>query len=172
MRIFWHRRDLRTMDNVGLSAAASTADPGEVIPVYVYDKGLLSTLGERQRAFVLRGVKRLQERYRGLGTDLLLRSGEPAEVLTEVADEHGVDSVYYNRHYRKERKQRAEEAADRLRESGVSTQRYTDLVLVGPGGWTSPTRTTAGSTRTGRRYRSSRRTPNRTRRGSRTSTCP
>lgn len=133
MRVFWHRRDLRTKDNVGLSAAASGADPGEVVPVYVYDKELLSTLGDRQRAFITRGVGKLQERYRELGTDLLLRSGRPAEALKGISEEYNVDSVYYNKQYRKMRREREKEVKSALGEDGVSTESHTDLVLVGPG---------------------------------------
>jgi deoxyribodipyrimidine photo-lyase len=133
MRVFWHRRDLRTHDNVGLSAAASGTVADEVIPVYVYDKGVLSTIGDRQRAFILRGVKDLKQRYKELGTDLMIRSGTPEEVLTEVANEYNVDSVYYNKHYRKRRRNRAQEATASLDENGVSTESLTDLVLVGPG---------------------------------------
>lgn len=132
MRLFWHRRDLRTRDNVGLAAAASGSD--EVVPVYVYDRELLSTLGDRQLAFVLRGVRRLQERYREIGSDLVVRSGEPAEVLNGLTDEYDVDSVHYNKHYRRERRERSDEVDDVLRDRGVSTESYTDLVLVGPGG--------------------------------------
>ncbi len=133
MRVFWHRRGLRTKDNVGLSAAASGVDPGEVVPVYVYDKDLLSTLGDRQRAFIIRGVKKLQERYRELGTDLFIRSGRPAEVLKGISEEYDVDSVYYNKQYRRRRREREKEVKTALSEEGVSTESHTDLVLVGPG---------------------------------------
>ena len=61
MRLFWHQRDLRLQDNVGLAAAARNDD---VVPVYVYDTDLLATVGKRQRAFFLRGVSRLREAYR------------------------------------------------------------------------------------------------------------
>ena len=38
MRLFWHQRDLRTRDNVGLAAAARD---DTVLPVYVYDTDVL-----------------------------------------------------------------------------------------------------------------------------------
>jgi len=133
MRLFWHRRDIRTVDNTGLAAATSDADDGEVIPVYVYDKELLSSIGERQRAFILRGVKKLQNRYRELGSDLLIRSGEPADILSRVIDRYDADSLYYNTHYRKKHRDRGKSVERKMKDLGVSTGSHTDLVLVGSG---------------------------------------
>ena len=130
MRLFWHQRDLRLQDNVGLSAAARDDD---VVPVYVYDTDLLATVGKRQRAFFLRGVSRLREAYREAGSDLLVRSGTPAEVLADLADRHDADAVYYNEHYRRRRRERQERAEAALADAGVETADYTDLLLVSPG---------------------------------------
>ena len=83
MRLFWHQRDLRLQDNVGLAAAARDDD---VVPVYVYDTDLLATVGKRQRAFFLRGVSRLREDLRGRpGPDQQVAAGL-AVGLPEAAD--------------------------------------------------------------------------------------
>lgn len=71
MHLFWHRRDPRTRDNAGLASAAR-ADA--VVPIYVYDPDLVRTVGRRQRAFFLEGIRRLQARYRKLGSNLVVRS--------------------------------------------------------------------------------------------------
>ncbi|QPV62575.1 deoxyribodipyrimidine photo-lyase [Halosimplex litoreum] len=130
MRLFWHQRDLRLRDNRGLATAAAD---GPVVPVFVYDTDFLEHVGRRQRAFFMRGVRRLHEAYRERGGDLVVRTGSPSEVLPEVADEFGADTVVYNDHYRparRERQQRVEAVCDR---AGLDTVGETDLVLVDPG---------------------------------------
>jgi len=124
MHVFWHQRDLRVPDNRGLAAAA--ADDA-VLPVYVVDAELLEGLGARQRAFFLAGVRSLKRAYRDRGGDLLVREGRPAEVLPEVASEHGADRVFYNEHYAPERRDR-----QRRVDEAVATASRTDLVLVDP----------------------------------------
>jgi deoxyribodipyrimidine photo-lyase len=101
--------------------------------VFVYDTDFLEHVGARQRAFFMRGVRDLHEAYREHGSDLVVRSGSPAEVLPEVAAEFGADTVVYNEHYRparRERQQTVEAVCDR---AGLDTVGETDLVLVDPG---------------------------------------
>jgi deoxyribodipyrimidine photo-lyase len=124
MHLFWHRRDLRISDNRGLALAASD---DIVLPVFVVDEGLLDSVGERQQAFWLAGVRELKRRYRKLGTDLLVRSGSPADVLARIYEEYDADHIYYNQHYRPARRDR-ERQVDEL----LPTRATTDLVLVAP----------------------------------------
>ena len=130
MSLLWHRRDVRTRDNVGLHAAAKD---GPAVPVYVHDSDLLATMGPRQRAFYLRGVRALQERYRELGSDLVVRAGDPEDVLPALAAEFDAECVYYNDHYRPARRNRSRRVEDALAGAGVDTDTRTDLVLVDPG---------------------------------------
>ena len=130
MQLFWHRRDPRTRDNAGLAAAARA---GTVVPVFVYDTDLFGTMGARQRAFLLRHVKRLEARYRELGSDLVVRAGDPEDVLVDLADEYGAEAVFYNEYYRPARRNRQRAVEDALAGAGVATDARTDAVLVDPG---------------------------------------
>jgi len=130
MQLFWHRRDPRTRDNVGLAAAART---GTVVPVFVYDTDLFGTMGARQRAFFLRHVKRLKERYREFGSDLVVRAGDPEKVLVDLADEYDAEAVFYNEYYRPARRNRQRAVEGALEGFGVETNARTDAVLVDPG---------------------------------------
>jgi deoxyribodipyrimidine photo-lyase len=129
MRLFWHRHDPRTRDNKGLHAATQG---GSVVPVFVYDHELLGLLGERQRAFLLRAVRDLKREYRELGSDLLVRSGEPGAVLPELAAEFDAETVYCNDHYRPSRRNRRRRVANALARADVATEVRTDHVLVDP----------------------------------------
>ena len=124
MRIFWHQRDPRLVDNRGLTAAASD---DTVLPVFVYDPEVLKYVGKRQRALRFRAWRRLKQAYREHGSDLVVRKGETVEVLTDLAEEYGADTVYHNRCYRPVRRNRARALADR-----VPTETLTDQVLVSP----------------------------------------
>ncbi|SDJ57643.1 deoxyribodipyrimidine photo-lyase family protein (cryptochrome) [Halovenus aranensis] len=124
MHLFWHQRDLRIPDNRGLALAAKK-EP--TLPVYVVDTDLLKQIGKRQRAFLLNGVRALKQRYRRLGTDLLVRVGSPAETLESLCSEYDAERVYYNRHYRPARRNR-----QRAVDEALPTKSVTDLVLVDP----------------------------------------
>jgi deoxyribodipyrimidine photo-lyase len=124
MHVFWHRRDLRIPDNRGLALAAND---DEVLPVFVVETDLLKQIGKRQRAFFMAGVRQLKERYRALGSDLLVRAGPPAAVLADVVSAYDADRVYYNRHYRPARRNR-----ERRVDEAVPTKAVTDQVLVDP----------------------------------------
>lgn len=126
MRLFWHRRDLRTRDNVGLAAAATDT----VVPVFVVDEALFDAVGDRQQAFFLRGVERLRERYRDLGSDLVVRAGDPESVLPALAAQFDADGVTWNEHYRPERRARTRRVREAL---DIDTAEHTDHVLVDPG---------------------------------------
>ncbi|MFB6084260.1 MAG: deoxyribodipyrimidine photo-lyase [Halorientalis sp.] len=130
MRLFWHRRDLRTRDNTGLHAAAAE---GPVVPVFVYDADMLGMVGHRQRAFFLRGVRALKQRYRELDSDLIVRSGDPEEVLPDLVAEFDADAVVTNEHYRPARTNRRRRVEDALAADGVDVETRTDHVLVDPG---------------------------------------
>ena len=129
MHLFWHRRDARTRDNTGLAAA--TRD-GPVVPVFCYETDLLGTMGGRQRALYLRNLRALQARYRELGSDLVVRSGAPSELLPDLAEEYDAETVFYNDHYRAARRNRERRVETALSRAGVGVESRTDLVLVDP----------------------------------------
>ena len=129
MQIFWHRRDPRIHDNAGLTAATRS---GNVLPVFVYDTELLGTIGSRQRSFYFQCIRELQDQYRSLGSDLLVRSGSPEEVLPNIAAKHNADRVVYNEHYRPARQNREKAVKDALSAEDIDIKSLTDLVLVSP----------------------------------------
>jgi len=90
-------------------------------------------MGARQRAFFLRHVKRLKERYREFGSDLVVRAGDPEKVLVDLADEYDAEAVFYNEYYRPARRNRQRAVEGALEGFGVETNARTDAVLVDPG---------------------------------------
>lgn len=100
--LVWFRNDLRIHDNEILSEAVRRAD--KVLPVYIFDPfyfktsalGALKTGSFRAR-FLLEAVADLRKNLQTYGADLLIRTGDPAEVLTQLAEEYQVSEVYHHR---------------------------------------------------------------------------
>ncbi len=98
--IWWIRRDLRLADNQAL-AAALDAGGGEVIPLFVLDPFFEGSpyAGEPRRAFMLGGLRALDEALRARGGRLIVRRGDPVEVLPRVAAESGAAAIYAEEDY-------------------------------------------------------------------------
>jgi deoxyribodipyrimidine photo-lyase len=129
VHLHWHRRDLRTADNRTLAAAAEHV----TIPVCVFDPDVLAHGSPPRVAFMLDALAALRERYRDGGSDLLLAEGDPADVLSELATEHGADVVTWARDYSGLARERDERVRKALEESGIECEPVHDAVLHEPG---------------------------------------
>ncbi len=90
--LLWFRRDLRLSDHPALLAAVEAAGPGgKVVPVFVVDPRLWGPSGRPRRQF-LRGC--LEDLREQTGGALVIRSGDPVEVLPGLARETGAGSVH------------------------------------------------------------------------------
>jgi deoxyribodipyrimidine photo-lyase len=92
--LWWLRRDLRLTDNQALAAALAHADG--VIPVFVLDPTLLNSpyVGPKRIAFLLGGLRRLDEDLRARGSRLIVRRGDPREELTALLAECGAEAIF------------------------------------------------------------------------------
>ncbi|MFB6354672.1 MAG: deoxyribodipyrimidine photo-lyase [Halobacteriales archaeon] len=130
MAVFWHRRDLRPADNVGLAAAAADTP---AVPVFVFDDAVLAHASPNRVAFLLDALDALREAYRERGGDLLVRRGDPSEELPAVAATHDADAVHWNDDHSGLARERDAAVRGSLHEAGVETRVHDDLLLVPPG---------------------------------------
>jgi len=100
--LVWFRNDLRIRDNEILLEAVRKAD--KVLPVYCFDpfyfKQNLSgnpKTGNIRARFLLESVANLRKNLQALGGELIIRIGNPAEILPQLADEYQVHEVYHHR---------------------------------------------------------------------------
>ncbi|MBO9522163.1 MAG: deoxyribodipyrimidine photo-lyase [Nocardioidaceae bacterium] len=84
--VLWFRRDLRISDHPALAAAAAE---GEVVGLFVVDPRLWAS--SARRAWVAANVRALAE---ATGGALVLRYGDPATVVPEVARSAGASTVH------------------------------------------------------------------------------
>jgi deoxyribodipyrimidine photo-lyase len=92
--IWWIRRDLRLSDNQALAEALRQADT--VIPVFILDPGLLSSdfVGPARLAFLFDGLRALETSLLERGSRLILREGDPLEVLSALCNENQVEGIF------------------------------------------------------------------------------
>jgi deoxyribodipyrimidine photo-lyase len=93
--IWWIRRDLRLSDNAALHAAL---EHDSVIPVFVIDRAF-SRSSVRRRNFLYEGLHLLNNDLRGCGSYLILRKGNPADVLEQLLRETEATVIYAEEDY-------------------------------------------------------------------------
>jgi len=100
--LVWFRNDLRIHDNEILLEAVRKAD--KVLPVYCFDpfyfrknpSGNPKT-GSLRAWFLLESVADLRKNLRNIGGELIIRIGNPAEILPQLAEQYHVNEVYHHR---------------------------------------------------------------------------
>ena len=86
--VMWFRRDLRVADNEALVAAART---GSVTPLFVIDPKFFEHSGAPRLAFLLRNLTELNK---SMGGALVVRTGNPIDVVPAGAQDVGAAQVF------------------------------------------------------------------------------
>ena len=130
--LFWHRRDLRLGDNLGLAAAAA-ATPA-LTGVYVLDPELLAadTMAPARLWFLIESLRELAERWRQAGSRLLLLRGDPLTLLPALARAMGAEVVAWNRDVEPRARERDRRVAAALQAQSARVLADWDQLLVAP----------------------------------------
>ena len=109
--IWWIRRDMRLADNQTLAEALRQADV--VVPVFILDPNLLSSefVGQARLAFLLDGLRKLENNLKQRGSRLILRRGDPLEVLTTLLKEAEAEDIFAEEDYSPYARQRDKSVA-------------------------------------------------------------
>lgn len=92
--LVWFRRDLRLSDNPAWAAA--TASHSEVVALFVLDPRLVASAGPFRRAQLAANLACLDHSLSEAGGRLLVRHGDPTEVVPQEAARTGARSVTWN----------------------------------------------------------------------------
>ena len=130
--LFWHRRDLRLADNLGLArlAAHTHAVTGLVV--------LESSLWEGPAAapsrlwFLLDSVAELQQAWRRAGSQLLVLRGDPLQHVPQLAARLGVAGLAWNEDVEPAPRRRDDQLERVLLAQGIAVQRTWDQLLAPP----------------------------------------
>jgi len=109
--VMWFRRDLRLGDHPALQAAAAE---GPVVPLFVLDPRLAGSGRRWER--LLASLAALREE---MGGALVIRQGDPAEVVAQVAAEAGASQVHVSTETTPYGRRRDEAVEQRLADAGI-----------------------------------------------------
>lgn len=127
--ICWIRRDLRTYDHRALSLATSIAD--EVAVLFVFDTEILRHLkpNDRRLTFIRESLVEVNENLAAKGSQLVVRYGNPVEIVPQFAKEFGAAVVVTARDYEPYARTRDEEVSKALAGKGIDFQTVKDSVV-------------------------------------------
>jgi len=135
--VVWFRDDLRVHDNETLASALAGAK--RVVPLYVFDpreygEGMfgLPKRGPYWTRFRHESVLDLRSSLRDRGGDLLVRHGDPREVVPEVAESFDADAVHLQTKPATEELATEHAVRSRLTDRGVSVERSWTHTLYHP----------------------------------------
>ncbi|WP_338749751.1 cryptochrome/photolyase family protein [Janibacter alittae] len=125
--LVWFRRDLRLRDHPALHEAAGR---GEVLPLFVIDPALWRPAGRAKLAWLAATLRSLDDSLDGR---LVIRLGDPEQVVPRVAREVGAGSVHVSRENEPGGMARDRRVVAALREIGVEGVASGSPYAVDPG---------------------------------------
>jgi len=123
--IVWFRQDLRTSDNPALAAGAKR---GAVVPLYVLDEEGRRPLGGASRWWLHHSLAALEKSLGGL----VLRRGNPAQLLPQIATAAGADRAVWNRSHEPDAIARDEAVVEALDRAGIAVETFNGNLLHEP----------------------------------------
>ena len=131
--LFWHRNDLRTVDNVGLSAARDKSP--HIVGLFCFDDNILSQddIAPARVKYMIGSLEQLQQQYRDLGSELLLIQGVPSKIIPQTAAELKASAVYWNQDVEPYAKKRDRAVIEALEKQQIGIQTFCDRLLHYPG---------------------------------------
>jgi deoxyribodipyrimidine photo-lyase len=131
--LFWHRRDLRISDNVGLAKARQKSP--KVVSVFCLDPGILKSedVAPARGAYLIGCLKALQDSYRQIGSELLFLHDEPHKGLPRLAEALSAKAVFWNRDVEPYAKRRDKQVSEVLAAKEIAVETFWDQLLHAPG---------------------------------------
>jgi deoxyribodipyrimidine photo-lyase len=128
--IFWFRRDLRLHDNAGLYHALKSEK--NVLPLFIFDLNILDKLADKKDArvtFIHDVLKNIKSELKSLGSDLMVKYGEPTEIWKELIKKYDINSVYTNHDYESYAIDRDKNVSDLLSQKNIPFKTYKDHII-------------------------------------------
>ncbi|MBR8827183.1 MAG: deoxyribodipyrimidine photo-lyase [Gomphosphaeria aponina SAG 52.96 = DSM 107014] len=131
--LFWHRRDLRITDNIGLAAAQSRSNL--IVGLFCFDPNILNRddVAPARVTYLLGCLEALQKEYQALGSELLILQGEPSTKIPSLALALNAQAVFWNLDVEPYSQVREQKVTAALQEKGIKVETYWDQLLHPPG---------------------------------------
>ncbi|MBW4690648.1 MAG: deoxyribodipyrimidine photo-lyase [Lyngbya sp. HA4199-MV5] len=130
--LFWHRRDLRTSDNVGLAAARDQSQ--KVVGVFCLDPNLLERddVAPARVTYMLGCLQALQARYAKAGSQLLILKTDPQRGISALAAALNASAVFWNLDVEPYSQTRDRSVQEALQQAGIPFKNFWDQLLHAP----------------------------------------
>ncbi len=128
--LFWFRRDLRLEDNAGLYHALKSGK--QVIPVFIFDKNILDDLedkADKRVQFIHLQITNIHQQLQGLGSSLVVKYGNPIQVLQQLIEDYKIKDIYTNEDYEPYAIKRDEQVNQLLSAKGGKLHSCKDQVI-------------------------------------------
>lgn len=133
LTLFWHRRDLRISDNLGLAAAREKSR--KIVGVFCLDPGILDDrewLAPARISYLIGSLEVLQQRYLEIGSQLLIFRGSPLQIIPKLAETLKAETVHWNWDVEPYARQRDRAMLESLHSQGTKTHQCWDQLLHAP----------------------------------------
>lgn len=136
--LLWFRTDLRLSDHLALQAAMD--NHAEIVPVYVLDEQWLredewgfQRTGPYRMKFLLECLHDLKEHLKEVGSNLIIKKGNPADILPQIAEQYNCTTVYCSKEYTYE-----EIKVEKALEEDLSVEYFHNSPMIHPEDVTFP----------------------------------
>ena len=133
LTLFWHRRDLRIDDNLGLSTAAAQSD--RVVGVFCLDPHILEgdDIAPARVTYMIGCLQELQQHYQKLGSQLIVLQDKPETAIANLAQTLKATAVFWNLDVEPYAQKRDRAVQDALEAKGIEIKNFWDQLLHAPG---------------------------------------
>ena len=137
--LLWLRNDLRFDDNPAMRAAAETGAP--VVCLFILDDDTPGkmAMGAAQRWWLYHSLTAFREDLETRGGALVLRRGDPRQIVPALAKEMGASHAFWNRRYMAWQMEIDKEIKETLTEDGREVKSFNGQLLYEP--WEIETKT-------------------------------
>lgn len=130
--LFWHRRDLRISDNLGLANARQKSQ--KVVGVFCLDPLILERddIAPARVTYMIGSLQSLQSSYAKVGSQLLILKADPTKAIPALATALKAHAVFWNWDVEPYARNRDRQVLSALQEQGIAVQNHWDQLLHPP----------------------------------------
>lgn len=129
INLCWIRRDLRLHDHLALSNALRE---GPTVVVFIFDKNILDKLKNKEDkrvTFIYESLIQIETELQKKGSSLIIRYGDPIDIIPSLAKEFKSKKVFANRDYEPYAKDRDSKVGKKLSSFDIEFIQFKDSVF-------------------------------------------
>ena len=134
--IFWHRRDLRIYDNLGLSESRKRTNA--ITGVFVFDERIFpknskkSLISSSQNWFLTKSLEELRKKWIEIGSELIIMHGNPVKLIPHFAEIINAEFVAWNNDVEPQMILQDQQISTELKKKSIKIFSCWDHILINP----------------------------------------